>query len=103
MTKSAEKSKPNIKVKILHIASLLNRYSVYIFLAFIISIYGFLAFRAISLDQADPDAAAVSAKLKTAGVPHIDSDVIQKIQQLQDNSVSVQSLFDQARSNPFQE
>jgi len=81
----------------------LHKYSVVLFLVFLVGIYGFLVWQIMSLDKAEPDQSAVSAKLKTAGVPRIDPDVLNKIQQLQDNSVEVQTLFDQARSNPFQE
>jgi predicted negative regulator of RcsB-dependent stress response len=81
----------------------LRRYSVPAFLLFLLAIYGFLGWRIVSLNQVEPDQAAVTAQLKTAGVPRIDPDALSKIQQLQDNSVEVKTLFDQARSNPFQE
>lgn len=81
----------------------LQKYSIVLFLTFLIGIYGFLVWQIISLDKAEPDQSVVNAKLKTAGVPRIDPDVLNKIQQLQDNSVEVQTLFDKARSNPFQE
>lgn len=80
-----------------------RKYSLPLFLLFLIGIYSFLAWQVISLNQVEPDQAAVNAKLEVAGVPRIDEDVVRKIQQLQDNSVEVQTLFDQARSNPFQE
>lgn len=80
-----------------------RRYAVPLFLLFLIGIYSFLAWQIVTLNQVEPDPSVVSAKLKVAGVPRIDEDVLNKIQQLQDNSVEVQTLFDQARSNPFQE
>ncbi len=80
-----------------------RRYAVPVFLLLLLAIYGFLAWRVVSLNQAQPDPTVVTTKLQSAGVPHIDQDVLAKIRQLQDNSVEVQSLFDQARSNPFQE
>lgn len=91
------------KDKLASLLRKLRRYSVPLFLLFLLAIYGFLALRVIMLDQVQPDPSDVTAKLKTAGVPHIDQDVLNKIQQLQDNSVQVQTLFDKARSNPFQE
>lgn len=78
-------------------------YAAVLFLLFLVVIYGFLAWRTLSLSQTEPDQSAVTTELKTAGVPKIDQDVLNKIQQLQDNSVSVQTLFDQARNNPFKE
>ena len=101
--KKSSSEKPNIKLQLLHAVRAVHRYSVVIFLLFLIGIYGFLAWRVVTLDKTEPDPADISAQLKTASVPHIDADVVAKIQALQDNSVSVQSLFDEARQNPFQE
>ncbi|HEX8226827.1 MAG TPA: hypothetical protein VF572_03070 [Candidatus Saccharimonadales bacterium] len=81
----------------------IQKYAVPLFILFLIGIYGFLAWRIVTLNQAQPDQTAVQAKLKSAGVPHVDPEVVSKIQQLQDNSVEVQTLFDEARTNPFQE
>jgi len=66
-------------------------------------IYGFLVWRIGVLSNIQPDPNQVSAKLKTVQVPHVDPVALKKIQDLQDNSVSVQTLFSQARDNPFQE
>lgn len=81
----------------------LHRYTALILLIFLCSIYGFLSWRIAALTQAAPDPAAVSAELQTVGIPKVDEDVVTKMEQLEDNSVSVQTLFDEARSNPFQE
>lgn len=80
----------------------LRRHSLVIFIVFISCLYGFLLFRVNSLSHAQPLAADVNEQIKAAAVPHIDQAVVNQLQALQDNSVSVQSLFDQARSNPFQ-
>jgi predicted negative regulator of RcsB-dependent stress response len=75
----------------------------FIFLIFLLAIYGFLGWRILQLLQAEPDASSVSAKLQTVGVPKVDPDVVQKMEDLKDNNVNVQTFFDNARSNPFQE
>src|SRR4051794_9963142 len=82
----------------LHIARV---YAPLAFLIFLAAIYGFLLWRIFSLTSAAPDQAAVNAKLQTVGVPKVDPNVVAKMQHLEDNSVSVQTLFDQARQNPF--
>ena len=66
-------------------------------------VYGFMIYRINVLNQAEPTAGLASTQAKTAQVPRIDPRVVSQLQNLQDNSVSVKSLFDQARSNPFQE
>lgn len=74
-----------------------------VFVVFLVAIYGFLAFRITQLLAEEPDQAAVSAELRSVGIPKVDEDVVDKMQKLEDNSVSVQTLFDDARDNPFQE
>jgi hypothetical protein len=81
----------------------LGRYVVILFLLLIVAVYGFVLFRIGALSSAQPDSSAVAAQAKASAVPHIDPVAIKQIQNLQDNSVSVQTLFNQARSNPFQE
>jgi hypothetical protein len=79
-----------------------RRYSLPIFIAFVMLIYGTVLFRIHSLSSAQPTADQVSSQVKAAHTPRIDPSVVQQLQTLQDNSVSVQALFDQARNNPFQ-
>jgi hypothetical protein len=79
-----------------------RRYSVPTFLIFVALIYGAVFFRIHSLSTTQPTAEQVTSQVKAAHVPHIDQSVVRQLQSLQDNSVSVQALFDQARNNPFQ-
>lgn len=80
-----------------------RKYAVFAFLLFLIAIYGFLSLRVTQLLQAEPDSVEVTAELKTMGIPEINEEVVSKMEKLEDNSVSAQTLFDEARSNPFQE
>lgn len=79
-----------------------RRYSFVIFIVIVALLYSFLVLRINSLSSSQPTADAVSKQVKAARVPHIDQSVIDQLQSLQDNNVSVKSLFDSARSNPFQ-
>ena len=76
-------------------------YKVFIFFLVVASLYGYIVWR-INVYSAAP-ASQSEETAQTAAQPHIDQGTIQKIQSLQDNSVSVQSLFDAARQNPFNE
>src|SRR5882757_9054159 len=89
--------------KISDIMPKVKRYLPALFGLLLIIIYGFLMLRVSVLNNAEPSSASLASQSKTASVPHIDSKVINQLQSLQDNSNSVQSLFDQARNNPFQE
>jgi hypothetical protein len=76
---------------------------VVLFLTLLILLYGFIAWRIQSLADAEPDTQAVATQAKTVSQPNIDPALVGKIEQLEDNSVNVQALFDQARQNPFRE
>jgi len=91
----------DIPAKLMELLGKLNRYAVVLFLLLVALVYGFLVLRIQSMQNVqasnNPTPGTVVA------TPHIDQKVVEQLQQLQDNSVSVKSLFDQARSNPFQE
>ena len=80
----------------------LMRYSLIVFLVFVSLLYGFLLFRINALGNQQPTQAQITSQVKAAQISHIDQSVVKQLQSLQDNSVSVQALFNQARSNPFQ-
>ncbi len=80
----------------------LRRYSLLSFIIFVSLIYGFLLFRINSLSGQQPTEAAINKQIKAAKIPQIDKSVVKQLESLQDNSVNVQTLFNQARSNPFQ-
>ena len=80
-----------------------RRYSVILFLIFVTALYGFVAYRINSLATAEPSQDAVSSQVKAAQVPRIDPKVVEQLESLQDNSVSVKTLFNDARNSPFEE
>ncbi len=82
-------------------AKRIGPYKAILFFIFIAAMYGFIVYRISVLSSIAPDTSAVTVSSTKA--PHIDPAVVQKINELQDNSVNVQTLFDQARQNPFQE
>lgn len=89
--------------KIIELAGQAKRYAALFFCVFLAVIYGFVLYRVQVLNTSEPSPTAVATQARTASVPHIDPVVLKQLQQLQDNSVSVQTLFSEARSNPFQE
>jgi hypothetical protein len=113
MSEEAEAAKPKKKKVGLSPQEMLNKvrdhvkrlqpYSLFIFLIFVAALYGFVLLRVHNLNAAEPSPDAVSSQVKAAQIPRIDPAVVQQLQSLQNNSVSVQALFNQARSNPFQE
>jgi len=92
-----------IQTKLINFLLKLRQYVVFIFFITLLLVYSLLVFRINQLNNKAPDEDAIAAKLKTVQRPKIDQSVIDKIKQLQDNSSNVQTLFNNARENPFQE
>ncbi len=80
-----------------------TRYSTLIFIVLLLGMYSFLMFRINALNGSEPTDEAVAERLQSTKRPKIDQSAVDKIEQLQDNSVEVQTLFDEARENPFHE
>lgn len=85
------------------VLSRFKRYLPLLFGLLLLVLYGYLVYRVNVLNAAEPSATDVAAQSQTAKVPHVDPALIDQLQSLQDNSSSVQSLFDSARDNPFNE
>ncbi len=93
----------SIPKKATSILKKLSKYSVFIFVIFVLLAYGFIVVRIRTLASTEPSDDAVSEQLNTLSKPKIDKQTIDKIQKLQDSNVQVKALFDQARDNPFQD
>lgn len=99
MKKDAQKYIAKLKV----IMEFAKRYAVFSAIIAVLLAYSFMVWRINTLTSREPTQASVDEKLQTVKRPVIDQTAVKKIQQLQDNNVQVQTLFKQARDNPFQE
>lgn len=97
--------KPDIKQvsgKLTDVFTRMHRFGFVIFIVFVALLYGYVLLRINNLSNKEPSQSAISQQVKAVSVPNIDDAVVKQLESLQDNSVSVQALFDQARSNPFE-
>lgn len=76
-------------------------YSYVVFIVLVAGLYGFVLLKINAVISQQPSSDAVSSQVKAANVPHFDKAVVNQLKSLQDNSVSVQGLFQEARDNPF--
>lgn len=72
-----------------------------IFIGFVIIIYSYLGVKIFSGLHSSPSLDTLNQQADSSKTIHIDKDSINKLQALQDNSVNVQALFNDARNNPF--
>lgn len=79
-----------------------RRFSLVLFIGFVLVLYGFILFRINTLSNMQPSSDSITSQINAAQVPHIDEATVEQLESLQNNSVNVQALFNEARSNPFQ-
>jgi len=94
--------KLNIKLppQVISVLKQLGRYRMILVFIAVAALYGYLLVQVNSAISVEPNQDEIVAiKKKT---PHIDDETVTQFKQLQDNSVSVQALFNDARTNPFQ-
>lgn len=81
----------------------MNKYRVFTFFLIVSTLYGFIVWRINVLAVATPTQAEVQTAQQESSTPAIKQSVVDKIMNLKDNSVRVQTLFEEARNNPFSE
>jgi hypothetical protein len=80
-----------------------GRYAILAFLFYVALIYGFVGYKITSLSGVQPNDEAINSHYNPIKTSRVDPKVIKQLQTLSDRSVQVQSLFEQARNNPFEE
>lgn len=80
-----------------------RRYNVFIFIVTFLGVYGFLILQVSSLTQSEPTAAELNESLGTVKRLKLDQESIDKLEELEEQNIEVQTLFQQARDNPFTE
>lgn len=99
MTKNISIHGGAFKQKIAILGRVVNRYKAVLFFLLLAGLYGFILLRINTLSKVAPSEEQVITVKKTA--VKIPESTIRKIQSLRDNSIRVQTLFDEARDNPF--
>ncbi len=82
---------------------LVARYKIILFILVVAIIYGYILYQISSLTNKTPSANDVQANTSPSSFIHINTTEAQKLTSLKNNSVNVQTLFSQARNNPFQD
>lgn len=92
-----------IAAQLKYVKTFFARYGVLLFFVANIALYSFIIWQIGALNSVAADQESVDEKLQSGFRLKIDQDSVNKIQQLQDQNIAVQSLFKSARENPFQE
>lgn len=95
-----DKNKSLNKLK-MQLASL-YKYLWALLLLFFVLVYGYVLLSIHTDINQQPSQAQVGNDLKTTSMPAINQKVVKQLENMSNNSVSVQALFNQGRQNPFQ-
>ncbi len=100
---AATTPKVSIVSSLTKVGQTLQRYMTLWFVLLLVLVYGFVLYRIQAAQSAQPTDTEISSQLQATPAPHVDPKVVEQMQSLQDHSVNVKTLFDEARSNPFKE
>lgn len=93
----------DIPAKLTPVLLKFKKYLVFIFIITVLIIYVALVLFINTLASQQPNDDAVAEQLNTVTRPRINEDTLDKIKQLEDQNIQVQTLFQDARENPFTE
>ncbi len=92
-----------LKASLMKLAGILRTHVVIIFFVIFGAMYGFLIFTSGQQAANTPSETQINEKLKTAKRPKVDENAAKTLEELRDQSIEVQALFNEARNNPFSE
>jgi hypothetical protein len=101
--KQNKPTRASLKSAVTHYGSMVVRYKVLLFAVVVAGVYGYVIVQINSLNSETPSDEQIAAQADPIRSANIDPKTIEQLKSLRDNSVNVQSLFDFARDNPFQE
>lgn len=89
--------------KLQSVKRLTLRFAPILFIVIVLSIYGFLILYVNNLTAVSVDDDEVIEMLEVTTRPQIDQQAVEAIEELQDQNIQIESLFEEARDNPFSE
>lgn len=95
-------NKSEILVKLTPIKNYFVRYSVLIFMLFVVGILSFMTLRIAHFSNLDPSEQQIDEKKTSLKIIKLDDAAVSKLKELQDKNISIESLFDNGRENPFE-
>lgn len=85
------------------VEAILNTYKALLLFLVLALLYGFIALRISILSNAEPSVADIENVQKSVRPTKIPQATIERLQKLEGTNERTQSIFDQARQNPFKE
>lgn len=78
------------------------RYAVVIFVVSVVGIFTYMTLSIARYANLDPTTSQEEDRKASVSAVKLDEKSVNKIKELQDQNISIESLFDNGRANPFQ-
>jgi hypothetical protein len=91
-----------IATKFTPLKNLLLRFDVLIFIFLAATMFAFMTLQIASYSNAEPTADQVDEKRDSLKTVKLDESAVSKLKLLEDKNISIESLFDNGRANPFE-
>lgn len=88
--------------KLYSIRDFTSRYAVMIFVFSFVAVTGYLTFQIATLSSAEPSEAQQDERRQELKKVTLNKENIAKLEALQDQNVTIESIFDNGRENPFE-
>lgn len=95
----------NIKTytaKLIPVKQFIVRYAVLLFIVAVVAIFSFMTLGIAHFSDRAPTQLQIDEKKLSVKVVKLDEASINKIKELQNQNISIESLFDNGRANPFE-
>jgi hypothetical protein len=92
----------NIAAKLTIVRDQVGRHTVIIFVICVGLVFGFLTLKIAGYSNDEPSDVQIEERLSTLQTVRLDDEAVQKIEELQDRNISLESLFNNGRNNPFE-
>lgn len=95
-------NKENLIKKLQPVKQFIVRYAVLIFIILVAGILGFMTLQISLYSNAEPTSDQIDEKKNSLKQVKLNDESAQKIQELEDKNINIESLFNNGRDNPFE-
>ena len=91
-----------IIAKLSIVKDIITRFSVIIFVIFLGLVFGFLTFNIANYSNREPSDDQIEERLSSLKTVNLNQQAVDKINELRDQNINIESLFNNGRANPFE-
>lgn len=91
-----------IIAKLTPVKNFVSHYAVLMFIAGVVIVLAYMTYSIAHYSNVEPSELQINEKKASLKVVKLNDAAVKKIQELQDKNISIESLFNNGRANPFE-